>query len=290
MKTTSDGFARVLRAVLPLTGIGAALTGVARWAGYGDKLGPTHMLLGVGLVVAAGIAAARAARAGAPRAVVTAPLALGIVLVAFGVAHRGLLPGPWHWTLQALHVLTGIAAMIAAGRAAAARAPDRPPCAGARLPVRDAAAEFLAKERIAVTGVSRTPREHGGNVVYRRLRERGVRVFAVNPSAPSVEGDPAFPSLASIPGGVDAVVIATRPEHAMATLRECAELGVTLVWMHRAFGPGSVSEDAVAWGRARGIRVIDGGCPLMFVPHADAGHSLMRRVLTLTGSVPRRVS
>src|ERR671930_1519976 len=102
--------------------------------------------------------------------------------------------------------------------------------------IKDAAGEFLAKRRIAVTGVSRTPENHGSNVVYRRLRERGYEVFAVNPNADQVEGDRAYHDLRSIPGGVDAVVIATRPETADETMRECAELGIKHVWMHRSFG------------------------------------------------------
>jgi predicted CoA-binding protein len=158
------------------------------------------------------------------------------------------------------------------------------------LTVKEAAAEFLARKRIAVTGVSRDPGSHGGNVVYRRLRERGYAVFAVNPNADQVEGDPCFHDLKSIPGGVDAVVIATRPERAEATLRECADLGVKHAWMHRAFGAGSVSPAAAAWGREHGIRVIAGGCPLMFEPAADPGHKLMRFISTLTGKAPRRVA
>ena len=45
---------------------------------------------------------------------------------------------------------------------------------------------------MAVTGVSRTPKSHGSNVVYKRLRERGYEVFAVNPNADEVEGDRAI--------------------------------------------------------------------------------------------------
>ncbi len=157
------------------------------------------------------------------------------------------------------------------------------------LTVKQAAAEFLAKKRVAVTGVSRTPQSHGGNIVYQRLRQRGYQVFAVNPNADTVEGDRCFHDLKSIPGGVDAVVIATRPEMAKGSVRECAELGIQHVWMHRAFGAGSVSEEAVAWGRERGIQVIDGGCPLMFEPTADPGHKLMRWLLSFTGKVPRQV-
>jgi uncharacterized protein len=155
--------------------------------------------------------------------------------------------------------------------------------------INEAASEFLVSRRVAVTGVSRQPTNHGSNVVYRRLRERGYEVFAVNPNADEVEGNPSYHDLGSIPGGVDAVVIATRPERAEATMRECAELGIKHVWMHRGPGAGSVSQAATDYGRQRGIAVIDGGCPCMFGPTADAGHKAMRVVLTLTGKVPRQV-
>ncbi|HZO17164.1 MAG TPA: CoA-binding protein, partial [Polyangiaceae bacterium] len=157
-----------------------------------------------------------------------------------------------------------------------------------KLTIQNAAAEFLKQKRIAVTGVSRDGKSHGANVVYQRLRERGYRVFAVNPNAKEVEGDAAFPDLRSIPGGVDAVLIGTRPEFAEATMHECAELGIGHVWMHRSVDKGSVSDAATAYGRQHGIVVIDGGCPLMFEPVGDPAHKAMKFVLTLTGKVPRR--
>src|SRR5215467_10065697 len=155
--------------------------------------------------------------------------------------------------------------------------------------ISEAASAFLAKKRVAVTGVSRAPKQHGSNTVYKRLRERGYDVFAINPNAETVEGDAAYPDLRSIPGGVDAVVIGTRPERADETIRECAELGIEHVWMHRGPGAGSVSKTATAYGREQGITVIDGGCPCMFEPTADPGHKAMRFLFTLAGNVPKRV-
>jgi predicted CoA-binding protein len=157
------------------------------------------------------------------------------------------------------------------------------------LAMKVAASEFLSKKRIAVTGVSRTPAAHGSNVVYRRLRERGYEVFAINPNAVEVEGDRCYHDLRSVPGGVEAVVIGTRPETAEDTMRDCADLGIGHVWMHRSFGAGSVSAKATEYGRQHGLTVVDGGCPLMFDPTADAGHKAMRFVFTCTGRVPRRV-
>jgi hypothetical protein len=153
--------------------------------------------------------------------------------------------------------------------------------------VKEAANAFLANKRVAVTGVSRTAKGHGSNLVYQRLRQRGYDVFAVNPNTNAVEGDRCYSSLSSIPGGVDAVVIGTRPEVAEDTMHECAELGIKHVWMHRGPGAGSVSAAATEYGRQHGIAVIDGGCPLMFGPTADVGHRLMR--LVFAGNVPKQV-
>ena len=153
--------------------------------------------------------------------------------------------------------------------------------------IKEAASDFLAHKRIAVTGVSRKPKGHGSNVVFKRLRDRGYEVFAINPNADEVEGVHSYHDLKSIPGGVDAVVIATAPDKAEGTMRECAELGVMHVWMHRSYGEGSVNPTAAAYGREHGITVIDGGCPLMFDPTADVGHKVMRVVFA--SHVPKTV-
>ena len=114
-------------------------------------------------------------------------------------------------------------------------------------------------------------------------------MFPVNPNAEEVEGDKAYASLTAIPGGVEAVVIGTRPERADATMREFDALGIKNVWMHRSFGGGSVSETATRYGRAHGITVIDGGCPCMFGLTADTGHKVMKVFATIAGNIPKEV-
>ena len=154
----------------------------------------------------------------------------------------------------------------------------------------DAATEFLASKRIAVTGVSRNPQGHGSNAVIERLIERGYDAIPINPNATELAGVTAYPNLAAVPGGVDAVVIGTRPEHALGTVKEAVDLGITKVWMHRSLDAGSVSAEAVTYGREHGVVVIDGGCPLMFDPAADGAHKFMCGFLKLLGKVPRVVS
>ena len=153
--------------------------------------------------------------------------------------------------------------------------------------MQEAASAFLATRRIAVTGVSRSAKDHGANTVFRRLRDRGYEVFAVNPNADEVEGAPSYHELKSNPRCVYAVVIATAPSRAWGTMRVCDELGVQHVWMHRSYGTGSVDEAAAAYGREHGITVIAGGCPLMFDPTADFGHKVMRVIYR--GRIPKSI-
>ena len=146
-------------------------------------------------------------------------------------------------------------------------------------------AAFLAGKRIAVAGVSRQPKQFA-NAIYRRLVDTGFEVLPVNPNATEVEGVRCYPDLASIPGTVDGVVIATPPQAALDIVRQCGEKGVRRVWFHRSFGTGSVSSEALQECKARGIEAIVGGCPLMYCEPVDGGHRCIRWWLRLFGRVP----
>lgn len=153
--------------------------------------------------------------------------------------------------------------------------------------VAEAAQDFLAQKRIAIAGVSRNAGAHSGNGIYQRFKQRGYEVFAVNPNADEINGEPCYRSLEAIPGGVDAVVIATAPDAASAVISDCARLGIKRAWMHRSFGGGSVSETAAKEGRDAGMTVIAGACPLMFDPTADGFHKCMGWVIGHSGAKAR---
>jgi len=148
--------------------------------------------------------------------------------------------------------------------------------------------DFLAQKRIAVAGVSRNKSHHPvGNLIYQRLKTTGHEVFAVNPHMQTFEGDRCYPDLQSIPGGVDGVVIITRPTTTQRIVRDCNEAGVRRVWMHRSMGKGtSVSSEAVEYCHQHDISVIAGACPMMYGEGADVGHTCMRWILKLTGGLP----
>jgi hypothetical protein len=148
--------------------------------------------------------------------------------------------------------------------------------------------DFLAQKRIAVAGVSREKSHHpAGNLIYDRLKKTGHAVFAVNPHMESFEGDRCYPDVQSIPGGVDGVVIITRPEITARIVRDCVDAGVRRVWMHQSAAKGSsVSPEAVEYCRQHDIAVIAGACPMMYGPNVDFGHTCMRFFMKLTGGLP----
>ena len=149
--------------------------------------------------------------------------------------------------------------------------------------------DFLAQRRIAVAGVSRDSGHHpAANLICRRLKATGHDVFPVNPHMQTFDGDRCYPDLRSIPGGIDGVVIVTRPETTEQIVRDCDAAGVRRVWMHQSIGKkaSSVSPAAVEYCRQHDISVIAGACPMMYGGGADLGHRCMRLMLRFTGGLP----
>lgn len=148
--------------------------------------------------------------------------------------------------------------------------------------------EFLAQKRIAVAGVSRDQSHHpAGNLIYNRLKQTGHDVFPVHPQLQSFEGDRCYANLQSIPGGVDGVVVITRPEVTQQIVRDCDAAGVRRVWMHESLAKGSsVSSEAVEFCRQHDINVIAGACPMMFGNGVDFGHKCMRWIMGVSGRLP----
>jgi hypothetical protein len=93
--------------------------------------------------------------------------------------------------------------------------------------------------------------------------------------------------VSALPEQIDGLVVTTHPNLSIELVRQCGERGVGRVWLHRSFGTGSVSEDAVRECEVAGLECIVGGCPLMFCKPVDVAHKCMRWWLQRRGRVPR---
>lgn len=141
---------------------------------------------------------------------------------------------------------------------------------------------FLSEKRLAVVGASDDPRNFGRSV-YEELRTRGYDVAAVNRNATTVLGDVCYPSLASVPGPLDGVIVMVGRARAAAVVEECIEAGVPRVWLFKGIGKGAVSDAAVELCQTHGISVVAGACPFMFLAPVTGIHRFHRAVKRLSG-------
>jgi predicted CoA-binding protein len=144
---------------------------------------------------------------------------------------------------------------------------------------------FLSCRRIAVVGVSRDPKDFS-RAVFRAFVERGYDAVPVNAAGGEVAGCAVASRLGEVWPPPEAALLMTPPASTDTVVRECADAGVTRVWMHRGGGRGAVSPEAVAFCRERGIDVVDGECPLMFLSGSGWVHGVHRLFKRLGGRLP----
>lgn len=132
---------------------------------------------------------------------------------------------------------------------------------------------ILDQRRFAVTGVSRDKDKYGYKV-YKALKNAalsaGYTVYAVNPNADTIDGDPCYPSLDNIPEAIDVVVMVTPPDVTEETAQTAGHLHIPYAWIQ----PGSESVAAFNTARANSMQIISGGpCILIALEDRRARNS-----------------
>lgn len=117
---------------------------------------------------------------------------------------------------------------------------------------------------VAVVGATDDPEKYG-SIVYRNLKRYGFTVRAVNPGRVTVDGDLAYPDLASLPERPTVIDMVVPAAVGSTVIDEAVGLGYDNVWLQ----PGAESQellerleasglhyqvDACIMVRARGVR------------------------------------
>lgn len=145
---------------------------------------------------------------------------------------------------------------------------------------------FLSQKRLAVIGVSRNAGEFSRSV-FNEFQKRGYDVVPVNPAATEVEGKRCFAHVTEIDPPVDAALLLTSSDRTEEVVDECIAAHIRYVWMHRGGGgTGAVNERAVNTCRERGISVVAGECPLMFLPGTAFPHRAHGFIRKIMGQYP----
>ena len=141
---------------------------------------------------------------------------------------------------------------------------------------------FLTQKNIAVVGVSRNGAKTGSKI-YKELKAKNYRTFAVNPKAGNNGEITFYPDLRSIPEDVDGVVLAVPPAVTDMVVREAHELGITHVWMQL----GAESQNAIDFCKEKGINVIHNLCIFMFAEPVESIHKVHKWFVKLFGKLPK---
>ena len=95
---------------------------------------------------------------------------------------------------------------------------------------------------IAIVGATDNPEKYG-NRIYRDLKAKGFRVYPVNPTKGTIDGDTAYADMGDLPETPDIVNFVVPPPRTLRLLARAKELGLTNVWVQ----PGAENDEVLAY-------------------------------------------
>ena len=145
--------------------------------------------------------------------------------------------------------------------------------------------EFLSVKRFAMIGVSRNPNDFSRKL-YQEFLTRRYDIVPVNPRVPMIDGHRCFQKIQQITPPVSCAMLMTPKSFTDQVLFDCAEVGVTLVWIYGISGGRDMSPNALRICQDRGMKIIAGYCPYMFMPNVALFHRLHGTVWKMIGRYP----
>lgn len=110
---------------------------------------------------------------------------------------------------------------------------------------------MLEKKIWAVVGASENPDKFGYKI-YKKLKDRGYKVYPVNPNYDNILGEACYKNLASIPEKPEVIDMVVAPKHGMATIEEAAELGIRNIWLQ----PGAYNDELMSLIDKKGLEAV----------------------------------
>lgn len=139
---------------------------------------------------------------------------------------------------------------------------------------------FISSKRIAVVGFSRSGKKFG-NMAGKELVTRGYEIYPVHPDALEINGVTCHPTLKSLEGKVDALLIVIPPENVPSVLEEAAQTGLKNIWLQQ----GSWSQEVQQTADRLGLQVVSKKCILMYAPPVTSIHRFHRTIKSIFGGL-----
>lgn len=108
---------------------------------------------------------------------------------------------------------------------------------------------------IAVVGATDN-REKYGSVIYRDLKRKGYRVLAVNPGRDTVDGDPAYATVADLPVEPDIIDLVVPPSEGVKVVGQALDIGYDRIWVQ----PGAENPELLTILQEEGVEYLADAC------------------------------
>lgn len=136
--------------------------------------------------------------------------------------------------------------------------------------------DFVSSKRIAVIGISKSDAKFG-NSIYRELKEKGYDLVPVHPTMEKFDNDQCYHSIHEIEPAVEAVLINVKNEKVKSILDDAHKAGVKKIWLQQ----GSESPETVQYGESLGMKIVSGGCIMMYAEPVKSVHAFHRWIWKL---------
>lgn len=126
----------------------------------------------------------------------------------------------------------------------------------------EAIASALSFKNWAVVGATPNKQKYG-YMVYKKLKEKGYNVFAINPLYDEIEDDKVYKTLLDLNQRIDCVSMVVAPKRGKSYIEQAAQIGVKYVW----FQPGAESDELVEMCKINNMVPIYNACVLVALNH-----------------------
>lgn len=111
--------------------------------------------------------------------------------------------------------------------------------------------KMLEKKVWAVVGANENPEKYG-NMIYKKLKAWGYRVYPVNPKYETIEGDTCYKDLSSIPELPEVIDMVVSPKRGKLIIEEAAGLGIKDIWLQ----PGTFDNSLMKLIEEKGLNAV----------------------------------
>lgn len=118
--------------------------------------------------------------------------------------------------------------------------------------------EFREKKVWAVVGSVHNKAKYA-YTIYNFLKDKGYKVYAVDPSGEMVDEDKSFKTLSELPEKPEAIDMVINPVKGAEYLEEANSINIKNIW----FQPGAESEELINKSNGYGMNVVHHNCVLV---------------------------